>query len=311
MPRTQQEPWRRLAIQQSGLLTRRQLAEVGVDRWAVAHHIKAERWQEVASDVIATTTGELTDRQRRWAAVLHGGDGAVLSGIAALEEAGLQRWARPDIEVLIPYASSLPRSRPGVIYRRTTRNLALLRQRGVDLPRLKTEPSALLFAARERSERSAVGLLAAVNQQHLTSPALLLECLSDLAPLRRAKTMRVVLEEIAGGAQSLGEIDIKRMCSKHRIAAPRRQVRRRDSGGRQRFTDCEWVLAGGRALILEVDGSFHMDAEQWEDDLARQRGLSAPDRLIVRCTTRELRDQPELVARDLIALGVPRTVLSK
>lgn len=57
--------------------------------------------------------------------------------------------------------------------------------------------------------------------------------------------------------------------------------------------------------MLEVDGSFHMQAEHWEDDVARQRGLTAPDRLVVRCTARELRDRPESVARDLLNLGVP------
>jgi very-short-patch-repair endonuclease len=58
--------------------------------------------------------------------------------------------------------------------------------------------------------------------------------------------------------------------------------------------------------VLEVDGGFHMDVEEWEDDIARQRALAAPDRILVRCTSRELRDEPERVARDLITLGVPR-----
>lgn len=75
-----------------------------------------------------------------------------------------------------------------------------------------------------------------------------------------------------------------------------------------RFTDCEWLLSDGRTLILEVDGSFHMEVEHWEDDLARQRGLARLDRIIVRCSTRELRDTPDLVARDLLQLGVPRTL---
>jgi hypothetical protein len=104
----------------------------------------------------------------------------------------------------------------------------------------------------------------------------------------------------------LAEIDVKHMCHRHRIRPPRRQVPRRDSAGRLRFTDCEWSLPDGRSLVLEVDGGFHMDAENWEDDLVRQRGLTALNRVIVRCTARELRDTPEVVARDLLALGVPR-----
>jgi hypothetical protein len=48
-----------------------------------------------------------------------------------------------------------------------------------------------------------------------------------------------------------------------------------------------------------------MDAEQWEDDIARQRALTTPNRHVVRCAARELRDEPERVARDLRLLGVP------
>ena len=96
---------------------------------------------------------------------------------------------------------------------------------------------------------------------------------------------------------------MRRMCRRFGLALPDRQVKRRDSTGRLRFTDCEWRLPDGRTLVLEVDGGFHMDAEHWEDDIARQRGLTATDRLVIRCTSRELRDEPERVARDLRLLG--------
>jgi very-short-patch-repair endonuclease len=74
-----------------------------------------------------------------------------------------------------------------------------------------------------------------------------------------------------------------------------------------RFTDCEWPLPDGRVLVLEVEGIFHMEAEQWEADMVRQRALADPMRLILRCTSRELRDDPAQVARDLRRLGVPAT----
>ena len=300
------EPWRKLARQQAGLITRNQLASLGINRRAAAHRVSSERWRAVAPAVFATMTGELTAEQRHWAAVLHGGERAILAGLSAAESAGLQRWSRSEIEVLIPHSTSVPRPLKGVSYRRSRRDLRQLRDRRSDLPRCRIEPAVLLFAAADRSERTAAGVLAAAVQQQLTSPELLLEWLEKLAPLRRPGLLRTVVTDLSGGAQSLGEIDVKRMCQRHGLALPRRQVRRRDAGGRVRFTDCEWTLAGGRTLILEVDGGFHMDADHWEDDLARQRALAAADRLIVRCSTRELRDSPELVARDLIAIGVPR-----
>ena len=147
-------------------------------------------------------------------------------------------------------------------------------------------------------------LYEAVVQQGLTSPDRLLEWVDRLRPLRGADRFRRTLSEIAGGAQSVSEIDVRRMCARAGLALPARQVRRRDSSGRLRYTDCEWVLADGSVLVLEVDGGFHMEVEHWEDDLARQRSLTARTRQIVRCTTRELRDDPDRVARDLARLGV-------
>lgn len=298
--------WRRLAVHQAGLLTRRQLAAVGVDRHAIARRVATERWQRVAHDVVATTTGGLTVSQRRWAAVLHGGEGALLGGLSAAADAGLQRWDRDHVEVLVRYEAPIPSQMDGVRYRRSRRDLRSMRDRTAEIPRCRIEPAALMFAASERSERTAVGLLAAVVQQRLTSSEALEAWLDRLTPLRRSRLFRTTLSEIAGGAQSLGEIDVRRMCQRYRIVMPYRQVPRRDSAGRRRFTDCEWKLADGRSLVLEVDGGFHMEVEHWEDDLARQRGLAALNRVTVHCTTRELRDTPEAVARDLLALGVPQ-----
>ena len=256
--------------------------------------------------MLATTTGELSLEQRHWLAVLHAGPGSVLGGLTAAGLAGLRNWSRDEITVLVPYANEVPAPLEGVAYRRSRRTLSALRQRGVGVPRCRIEPAVLLFASADRSERTAQGVLAAVVQQQLATAESLAEWVDRLRPLRRAAMFRRTLAQVAGGAQSLAELDVARMCRSHRIAEPARQVKRRDADGRSRFTDCEWRLSDGRTLILEVDGAFHMDVEHWEDDLARQRALAASDRLVIRCTARELRDEPERVARDLLTLGVPR-----
>ena len=116
--------------------------------------------------------------------------------------------------------------------------------------------------------------------------------------------MRTALVEIGGGAQSVAELDVLRLCRRFGVPSPRRQTPRRDAYGRHRFTDCEWVLPDGSVLILEVDGGFHMEVAHWEDDLARQRGLSGRGRTIVRCTARELRENAPRVFADLLRLGL-------
>ena len=75
----------------------------------------------------------------------------------------------------------------------------------------------------------------------------------------------------------------------------------------RRWADAEWDLADGSALVLEVDGGFHLEVRQYAADVRRQRRLTTPGRMVVRCTALEIRDEPAEVMLDLIALGVPRT----
>lgn len=297
--------WRRLAEVQAGLLTRAQLASLGIDRWAVRHRVRVERWLELTPTVIATTNGSLDREQLMWLGVLHGGPAAMIGELTAAELSGLRNWHRDQVTVVVPHGADVGAGYPGVDFVRSRRLQEAQRRRQPGLPVSRIEPAVLGFAARQQSPRTAEGVLAAVVQQRLTSPALLLEWIDRMSPLRGAARFRAALAEIEGGAQSVAEIDVRRMCRTFGLALPRRQVKRRDASGRVRFTDCEWRLPDGRVLVLEVDGGFHMDVEHWEDDIARQRALTSPDRLVVRCTSRELRDDPGSVARDLKALGVP------
>ncbi|GAB2974934.1 hypothetical protein [Nocardioides montaniterrae] len=299
------DAWRRVAEQQAGLITRAQLNALGVRRWTVAQRVRTERWQQVSSRVVCTTTGELTREQRAWLGVLHAGDGALIGGLTTAEDLGLRGWQRDVTTVLVPYELGRPTPVEGIRFIRTRRDLAAMRLRRYGLPRCGLEAAVLLFAAQDRSERTAQGVLAACVQQGLTTPERLEEWVERLVPLRRSALFRRTLAEIAGGAQSLAEIDVARMCRRAGLRLPDRQVRRRDAHGRLRYTDCEWRLADGRTAVLEVDGLFHMDVEQWEDDIARQRALTTPSRLVVRCTTREVRECSEVVAADLRRLGVP------
>ncbi|MCL2541819.1 MAG: endonuclease domain-containing protein [Nocardioidaceae bacterium] len=301
------DSWRATAHAQAGLLTRAQLGTFGVRRWAIAHRVTRGEWLQLTPTVVSTTSGEPSRLQLLWLAVLAAGEGAAIGELTAAQEWGLRRWERPEVVVVISHDRQPPAPVPGVTVRRSRRDLRSQTRRRRGLPLIRIEPAVLTWAARQRSSRTAEGVLAATVQQGLASPEGLTEWVDRLDRLRGAPRFRRVLEEISGGAQSVGELDVRRLCRRFGLALPARQVRRRDAHGRLRFTDCEWHLPGGRTLVLEVDGGFHMEVEHWEDDLARQRALAAPDRLIVRGTTRELRDEPERLAADLMALGVPRT----
>lgn len=303
------ERWRRVAAGQASLLTRVQLRELGFDRWAVAHRIATERWAALSSTVVSTTTGVPTREQLMWLGVLHAGREGLVGDLTAAEVHGLRNWHRDDITILVRRGLDVGEPLPGIRFVETRRPLRVLRDPRLHLPTAQIEPAVLRFAAYQRSTRTAEGVVAAVIQQQLTSPRSMLEWVDRMQPLRWARRFKRALGEIAGGAQSVSEIDVRRMCRTFGIVLPRRQTKRRDATGRIRFTDCEWRLAGGRILVLEVDGGFHMEVEHWEDDLARQRALTSSDRIVVRCTSRELRDEPEKVAKDLLHLGVPTSAV--
>lgn len=292
---------------QSGMLSLGQLQNCGVSRSMMRNMLASGRWARRSDHVISTTTGDLTERQRMWLGVLHAGNGAVVGGLSAAKLYGLRNWERDDVTILVSDDWSFE-DLPGISFFRTRRPLPDLRTTRVSgaagLPVCQLEPAVLIFAGYDRSVRTAQGVVAAVVQQRLTEPERLRRWLTRLRPLRRAALFRRILLDIEGGAQSLAEIDVRRMCRRSGLRLPDRQQPRLDREGKRRFTDCEWRLGNGRTVVLEVEGGFHSEVEHFNDDLRRQRKLTTPDRIILRCGALELRDDPESVGQDLRALGV-------
>lgn len=296
--------WRTLAASQCGLVARRQLVALGHPAPFVDDQIAAERWQLVSDVVVCTTTGTLTREQQMWAGVLHAGPGSAIGGLSALERRGLRTWHRDEISVLLRKSHNL-QPLEGVHFVETRRPVAL--NATGDLPTWRVEPAALLFAGYCQSLRTALGLIAAVVQQRLTTSERLLRELDRMTPLRRTKILRATLIEVRAGSHSLAELAIARMCREHGLPLPDRQVRRADASGRMRYLDCEWRLADGTVVILEVDGGFHMAVEHWEGDIARERDLVTTGAVVLRCTDREVRDETERIVASLRAVGVGRS----
>lgn len=295
-----------LVARQSGMVARRQLLALELDADRVRNQVAAGRWVLRSPRVLSTTTGELTWRQRCWLGVLHAGPHSLIASLTAAGMWGLERWTRPHVTVLVDDELSFEPV-PGISFFLSRRPLDLLSSSRDGLPLVRLEAAILLFAAYEASPRAAHGVLAAAVQQRLTTATRLEEWIDLLRPLRRARALRRSLVDIGSGAHSAAELTVRRMCWRHRLALPHRQTPRMDRAGRRRWTDCEWDLPGGGVLILEVDGSFHLEVEQWSADIRRARRLTSRHRIVVRCTCYELHYEDHEVAADLIALGVPRT----
>ena len=100
-----------------------------------------------------------------------------------------------------------------------------------------------------------------------------------MGSVRHRATMRRALADIAGGADSLAEIDFARLCRSVGLPEPSRQVRRRDASGRWRYLDVEWRMPRGR-LVVEIDGIGHMERERWYDDLLRDAEIGTDRRTV-------------------------------
>lgn len=294
-----------LLAQQCGVVARRQLLRLDVDRFAVRNQLVARRWTERTPRVISASTGVLTREQQEWVAVLHAGPRSLLGGLSATARHGLERWDREEITVLVDDELDFEPV-DGVRFFRSRRSFELLHDPAPALPMCRIEPALLMWAAYDAPPRAAHAVLAAAVQQRLTTSARLLDWIDRLRPLRRAPAFRETLGDIGGGAHSGAELDVGRMCRGFHLAPPHRQRARIDASGKRRYTDCEWDLPDGGVLVLEVDGAFHMDVEQWADDIKRARQITRRDRVVVRCTAYEVRHETLSLVEDLLALGVPR-----
>lgn len=117
---------------------------------------------------------------------------------------------------------------------------------------------------------------------------------------RRRRFLTSVLGDIAGGAQSMGELDFAAMCRRRGIPAPSRQVRRLLPSGRS-YVDVYWDQFG---VILEIEGAHHLLPGIAVLDSLRQNELTiANDHVLripvlgLRLAADELFDQLERMLR--------------
>jgi hypothetical protein len=293
-----------IADRQFGVLDRDQLRSRGWSRHRVDNEISKGRWTEVAPRVVAMQNAPLTRDQLMWLGVLHAGPSAVLTHATACELARLRWTVDPTIHVLTKKSDDVAPLR-GFRFHQTRRRYEDWIHRTALPPRLKIEHAALLTAERDANLRRAIGLLAAAVQQGLTTPEMLILGCDQIRKLRHGNLFRLALDDIAGGAQSFAEIDIGRLCEEAGLRAPDRQTIRLDKQGRRRYLDCEWRLPDGRIVVLEIDGSFHMRTSHWTNDMKRERGVVISGKSVLRCSSIEIRLEPDDIIADLVAIGVP------
>ena len=112
-----------LAARRHGVVSVAQLAQLGLDRWAIARRMKSGRLHRLHRGVYAVGHTALT-REGRWlAAVLACGPGALLSHRSAAALWGLRPTSAPKIDVTVPLTSGRRSTDSITVHRGTRRRM--------------------------------------------------------------------------------------------------------------------------------------------------------------------------------------------
>lgn len=256
-------------------------------RWIV----ESGRWQRPHSGVLVAHCGPLTPGQRLWADLLCAGPGAVVAGATALILHGLRGIDPGPPCLLVPHGRQVTDRRDLRVHssRRLAEDVQLQ-----PMPRRTRVARSAVDAARWASSQDQARLfVVAAVQQRLVRPGDVLGVVERLGNVRRRGLIEVTCAELAGGAQTLAEIDFGRLCRRFGLPKVSRQVERRDSRGRRRWLDAYFDEF---AMVVEVDGAAHMGARQWWDDLARSNDLTVGGDSVLRFTSWQVREHPADVA---------------
>lgn len=281
---------------QRGVVTLVQ-AEPHLGAARVRWYVESGRWQRPRRGVIVAHSGPLDAEQRLWVDLLSAGRGAVLAGLTAATLDGLRGFEPTVTYVLVPHGRR-PREKSGVVLRRSG-HLGSAHVHPVRVPPRTRLPRSLIDAAGwAASDDRARALLAAGIQQRLLRPIDLRATLHLLPRTHRRRLIKGTLDDIEGGAHALSELDFSRLLARFGLPQPTKQGVRRDHQRRRRWLDA--VFERWR-LVVKIDGCWHMEAATWWADMLRDNELTVDGYQVLRFPAYVVREQPELVARQLTA----------
>jgi very-short-patch-repair endonuclease len=280
---------------QHGVVARRQLAAIGFGPSAIEMRLARGRLHRLHRGVYAVGHAVVTDRGRWMAAVLAAGRGAMLSHLSAAALLGLRSSAGLTADVTVPREL---RSRPGLRFHRC---LLPAEEVTVEDGIPVTTPARTLFdlagvvplaqlrrAVKEAEVKRLWGRLALPDllERHPGRPG--------------AAAIRAVIETPDRGVtRNDVEEALAALVRRARLPSPLFNTPLR-LGSRFVEPDCMWPE---QRVIVEVDGyETHGPRDSFERDRSRDRALTAAGWLVIRVTWRQLRDEPEQIARDLRAV---------
>jgi hypothetical protein len=257
MPKTARYDEQALLVllrKQHGVMAREQALACGVSLPTLSYRGRAGgSWPAILPGVYLTHTEPAAVDQREMAALLYAGPHSVLTGAAALRRFGLGPRTSV-VDVLVP-AGTQKRDAGFVRICRTTRLPETVGVAGE--VRYAFPPRAVADAARGLADLGDVRAVVAGAVQRGKCPIGALSYELDTGPRRGPALLRRALAEVADGARSAAEADLRAMIRRARLPMPMFNARlfagrssspRRTAGGRMRGSPRRWT---------PVSGTFH------------------------------------------------------
>lgn len=272
----------RLLKRQDGVVSRRQLIDLGASRADLRRLLARGDLVPVHPRVYVDHSGEPTRRQREWAAVLACAP-AALHRESALDAHGMTR-DRPaqavkdrQIHVLVDLERRISPP-PGVIVERVSDRQTWV-QDNRRPPRADFD-FAVLKVAGDRTDADSIALLSDAVHQGMTTAVRLVETIDRMPRLRRRSLLREILADIAAGTRSVLEQrylhDVERA---HGLPVGERQLREATASGVV-HRDTRYPK---ERLLVELDGAFgHRDSVDRWADLQRDLDAAADDHVTLR-----------------------------
>lgn len=274
-----------VAIRQGGLVSQRDLCELGISRSAIRAEVRAGRWRRRGGRTFAIDVEADPQESAWWYALLETGRRSALDGVTALAYAGMTGFDSVDLHVSVPRFDTR-KPAPGVRIHNVNCRLADELLPGSPTV-VRPEVAAIRGAAWALSDRqAALVLVMPVQQRIITGDQLLRACGSVGVRARRTFIARIAAD-IGAGAQSLGELDFAALCRDHGMLEPERQVVRRGPDGRI-YLDVRWRCG----LVVEIDGIHHTQGLNPVDDALRQNSVTLANDTVLRIPLLGLRLSP-------------------
>lgn len=262
---TRTDPVAALLLDQSGVVTRRQLLSCGLLPHDVKRLLRRRDLTPIHPGVYVDHTGEPTWQQRSWAAVLALWPAALThqSALRAHEGPGSLRDV-PKVQVAVDRDRHVSGPDSVVVLRRD--HLEERVQWHLNPPRYRYEEAALDVAAAAVSELDALEEIARATRGRRTTADRLARALAARAWTPRRDWLERVLADVAAGHSSVLEHEYHaRVEVPHGLGLSRWQVRDRVGAGVV-YRDVEYGDATtGALLVVELDGRLHHDTSRDRD----------------------------------------------